>query len=162
MKRNLFLLSLLAAFVLSACGSQNKQTEESVAGADSVSASSSDKKLNTAVQYIEQDDFRTVLFDYTSDKYVYLGSRPAVVDIYAVWCGPCKKLAPILEELAVEFDGQIDFYKFDAEQETDAAELIGVRAYPTLLLLAPGKEPYVQVGGMPKDELRELIRSKLL
>ncbi len=156
-----FILSFcltLAATTGCAQKAQDGQEESTVASGQTQASA----QPGVQSTYITQQELRTKLFDYTNKEFQFLGERPAVLDIYAVWCGPCKQLAPILDELATEFAGQVDFYKLDAEKETEAAAAIGVQAYPTLLLMAPGKEPVPQIGALPKDELKRLIQEKLL
>lgn len=68
-----------------------------------------------------------------------MGSRPAIVDFYATWCGPCRTLAPILEELSEEYAGEVDIYKVDIDREQELAAAFGVRSVPTLLFTPPGE-----------------------
>ena len=162
MKRTTLLLSLcLGLLAATGCTKKTDAAQADAAPAAKESPASASQPAAQSV-YITQQDLRARLFDYTAPEYRYLASRPCVIDIYATWCGPCKQLAPVLDELASEFAGQVDFYKFDGEKETEAASAIGVRAYPTLLLLAPGKEPVLQVGALPKDMLKQLITEKLM
>jgi thiol-disulfide isomerase/thioredoxin len=135
----------------------NEQATPVPADSDSVT-----KPASTTVAYLEQEVLRTQLYDYTNDKPVYEGTKPAVIDVYTTWCPPCKKMSPILEELAIEMGDSIDFYKFDAEEETDAAEMLHIEGYPTFLLLSPGKPAYVHLGSLSKEAFRQLLRTRLL
>ena len=96
------------------------------------------KQLNLA-------DFETKVFNYKTEKeWKFAGEKPAIIDFYADWCGPCKMVAPILEELAAEYP-QIDIYKVDTEAEERLSAMFGVRSIPSLLFIpADGREPMMQ------------------
>ncbi|MGI6218509.1 MAG: thioredoxin domain-containing protein [Bacteroidaceae bacterium] len=162
MRQTFFLVSLCLALTVAAGCSNKSSNGQPAAAADSAQAQAPAQQKSIQSTYITQEELRTKLFDYTAKEFSFLGERPCVLDIYATWCGPCKQLAPVLDELATELAGQVDFYKLDGEKEADAASAIGVRAYPTLLLMAPGKKPILQVGSLPKDVLRQLIQKELL
>ena len=84
-----------------------------------------------------------------------------IVDFYAQWCGPCKALSPILEEISDEYAGKVDVYKIDVDQEEDLAIAFGIRTIPTLLFIPIDKNPQIMVGGLPKNKLKEAIDSIL-
>ncbi|MEG0456088.1 MAG: thioredoxin, partial [Bacteroides sp.] len=87
----------------------------------------------------------------------YLGDKPALIDFYASWCGPCKTLSPILEELAAEYGDKIIIYKVDTEEEQELAASFGIRSIPTLLFVPMVGEPQMSQGAMPKAQLKEAI-----
>ena len=84
------------------------------------------------------------------------------VDCYAYWCGPCKRLAPILDELAKEYAGEIYIYKVDTEKERELAAVFGIRSIPTLLFCPKGENPQIAQGALPKEQLKEAIDKVLL
>ncbi|MBQ8493449.1 MAG: thioredoxin [Alistipes sp.] len=84
----------------------------------------------------------------------FLGSRPALIDFYASWCGPCQRLAPIIDELAEEYDGKVDMYKVDVDAEEELARLFKVRSIPTLVYIPLDELPIVELGGKSKGELK--------
>ena len=90
------------------------------------------------------------------------GSRPAIVDFYATWCGPCKVIHPILEELSKEYSGKVDIYQIDVDKEQDLAAAFGIRSIPTLLMIPMKEEPRIMQGAMPKDQLKKAIDEFLL
>ena len=92
----------------------------------------------------------------------YKGDKPAVIDFYATWCGPCKRLSPILEELASEYNGQINFYKIDVDKEQELAAVFGIQSIPMVLLIPKEGKPYVVQGLRPKAELKQAIDSTLI
>ena len=114
-------------------------------------------------QHITKADFLKKVFNYeTSTEWKYLGEKPCIIDFYATWCGPCKRLAPILEELSTEYGGQIVVYKVDAEQERELAALFRVRSYPTIVFCPKEGAPQIALGLQPKEQLRIWIDQILL
>lgn len=109
-------------------------------------------------------DFLSKIANYEENPNVwkFLGERPAIVDFYASWCGPCKMVAPILEELAEEYDGKIDIYKVNTEQEQELAMAFGIRSIPSILFIPMQGAPQMAQGAMPKPTFREAIDTVLL
>ena len=101
-------------------------------------------------------------FEKNPDKWVYLGDKPAIIDFYADWCGPCKSIAPVLEELAAEYDGQIYIYKINTETEQELASVFGIRSIPSLLFVPMNEAPQMAQGAMPKSAFKEAIETVLL
>ena len=93
----------------------------------------------------------------------FLGERPALIDFFASWCGPCQRLSPIIDELADEYAGKVDIYKVNVDDEETLAQIFKVRSIPTLVYIPKsGDVPTAQAGGKTKAELKELIDSILL
>ena len=93
----------------------------------------------------------------------FLGERPALIDFFASWCGPCQRLSPIIDELAEEYAGKVDIYKVNVDDEETLAKIFKVRSIPTLVYIPKDNEsPTIQAGGKTKAELKELINSILL
>lgn len=109
-------------------------------------------------------DFLTKVADYEKNpaEWKYLGDKPALIDFYASWCGPCKALAPVLEELAEEYGDSIYIYKIDTEQEQELAAAFGIRSIPTLLFVPMEGKPQIAQGAMPKAALKEAIDKVML
>ena len=109
-------------------------------------------------------DFLTKVHDYEKDMetWKYLGDKPAVIDFYANWCGPCKQIAPILEELAKEYNDQIYIYKIDVDQEQELAALFGIRSIPTMLFVPMKGQPQMSAGAASKTDLKKAIDEILL
>ncbi len=110
------------------------------------------------------DNFKTDIFDYTAkQEWEYNDSVPAIIDFYADWCGPCKMVAPILEELSNEYDGKLKIYKVDTEVEQELAAVFRIRSIPSILFIPTGgKQPMMQAGALPKTALKEIIEKELL
>lgn len=128
-------------------------------------AVNNDKKENK-MKTIEltKADFLTKVMDYENNpkEWKYLGDKPAIIDFYASWCGPCKMVAPILEELAEEYDGQIYIYKVNTEEEQELAAMFGIRSIPSILFIPMEGQPQMAMGAMPKSSFKEAIDSVLL
>lgn len=108
-------------------------------------------------------DFRDKVFDYEKEEtWNFKGQRPAIIDFYADWCGPCKAVAPVLEELSIEFSDQLDIYKIDTDAEAELSALFGIQSIPTLLFIPVEGSLMMQKGALPKNMLQQVIREKLL
>jgi len=108
-------------------------------------------------------EFKDKIFDYTKNKeWAYEGDKPAIIDFYADWCGPCKMLSPILEELSNEYEGKIDVFKVDTETENELAQVFGIRSIPSMLFIPMNEQPAMQPGLLPKNALEQIIKEHLL
>ena len=101
-------------------------------------------------------------YEANSTEWKYLGDKPCIVDFYTTWCGPCKRLAPIMDELAKEYAGEIYIYKVDTDKEQELAAVFGIRSIPTLLFCPMGENPQIAQGALPKEQLKEAIEKVLL
>ena len=109
------------------------------------------------------DKFKTDIFDYTTEKeWNFKGDKPAIIDFYADWCGPCKMVAPILEELSDDYAGKVDIYKVDTEVEQELSAVFGIRSIPSLLFIPTDGQPMMQPGALPKNAFEQVIEEQLL
>lgn len=109
------------------------------------------------------EGFRENIFDYTGDQeWKYKGNLPAIIDFYADWCGPCKAVAPVLEELSDEYKDKILIYKIDTDKEQELSTLFGIQSIPTLLFIPAEGEPMMQRGAIPKSAFKQVIEERLL
>jgi thioredoxin len=107
--------------------------------------------------------FKSEIFDYTTEQaWSYKGKMPAIIDFYADWCGPCKMVAPILEELSNEYEGKLIIYKVDTEVEQELSYVFGIRSIPSLLFIPLNEKPMMQPGALPKAAFKEVIDQHLL
>ncbi|MGL5561180.1 MAG: thioredoxin [Tannerellaceae bacterium] len=119
---------------------------------------------NGTVVKLNKDEFLKRVFNYekNSQEWKYEGNKPAIIDFYADWCGPCRKVAPVLEELAKEYDGKIVIYKVDTEKDKELAQKFGIQSLPSLLFVPMNGKPQMAVGAIPKEDLKKAIDEFLL
>jgi thioredoxin len=115
------------------------------------------------VVYITTDQFRERVFDYkTGKKWSFKGDKPCVIDFYATYCGPCKRLAPIMEELSQQYCDKVVFYKADTELERELAYVFGINSIPQVLYIPVEGKPMMLKGLYPKEEIVRIIEDFLL
>lgn len=119
---------------------------------------------NGKVIHLTKAEFLAKVYNFEKNpkEWKYEGDKPAIVDFYATWCGPCKALAPVLEELAKEYAGKVYIYKIDVDKEEELAGAFGIRSIPTLLWIPQSGKPTVTQGALPKPELKKMIDDTLL
>ena len=129
----------------------------------SMKVAASNKGDETMAINITKEDFLKKVMDYKNNptEWKYLGDKPAIIDFYASWCGPCKMLAPIMEELAKEYDGKMYVYKVDTEAEQELAQIFGIRSIPSILFIPMEGKPMMTQGALPKSELKKIISENL-
>lgn len=114
------------------------------------------------LEQLSNDTFKSKVFNYTDNKeWKFEGDKPCVIDFYADWCGPCKAVAPILEELATEYEGKIDIYKVDTEVERELAGAFGIQSIPSLLFVPKNGQPQMAQGALPKDSFERAFKDVL-
>jgi len=107
--------------------------------------------------------FKSDVFDYTTEKeWKYKGALPAIIDFYADWCGPCKMVVPILEELSETYKDKILIYKVNTEVEQELSAAFQIRSIPSMLFIPMDKQPMMQAGALPKENLIEAIEKELI
>ena len=148
---------VLALIAFAACG--GKKTENIK---EENKTTTEVKKMGTI--HLTKAEFLAKVANYETNptEWKYLGDKPCIIDFYASWCGPCKTIAPILEDLAKEYDGQIYIYKVDTESEQELAAAFGIRSIPTILFCPMGENPQMAQGAMPKDAFKQAIEEVLL
>ena len=121
------------------------------------------EKPTTKVVHITKADFLKKVYDFekSPDEWKYLGSQPAIVDFYADWCGPCRQLSPVLDELAKEYSGKLTIYKVNVDNERGLATFFGIRSIPTLLFIPMKGKPQRSLGALSKTELKGIIKDVL-
>ena len=121
------------------------------------------EKPTTKVVHITKADFLKKIYDFEKnpDEWKYLGSQPAIVDFYADWCGPCRQLSPVLDELAKEYSGKLTIYKVNVDNERGLATFFGIRSIPTLLFIPMKGKPQRSLGALSKTELKGIIKDVL-
>ncbi len=111
---------------------------------------------------LTNETFKQKIFNYEVNKeWKYSGNLPAIIDFYADWCMPCRRMSPIVEEIANEFDGKIVVYKVNTDQEQMLSQAIGISGLPTLLFIPATGQPQISVGAIPKETVLKAINDVL-
>lgn len=135
----------------------------SCAGGTPVAATKSNDTTMKTIHITKADFLAKVHnFETSPAEWKYLGDKPAIIDFYASWCGPCKTIAPILEELAAEYGDRITIYKVDTEAEQELAAAFGIQSIPSILFVPMVGEPQMAQGAMPKASFKKAIDEILL
>lgn len=115
------------------------------------------------MEHLTKETFLKKVFNYEQNKeWKFEGDLPCLIDFYADWCGPCKMIAPVLEELSEEFKGKINIYKIDTEEQQELAAAFGIRSIPSLLFCPVDSQPQMAQGALPKNDLKRVINEVLL
>lgn len=115
------------------------------------------------MEHLTKETFLEKVFNYEKNKeWQFEGKLPCLIDFYADWCQPCKIVAPILEELAEEYKGQINIFKVNTEEQTELASAFGIRSIPSLLFCPKDGQPQMAMGALPKETLKQAISDVLL
>ena len=114
-------------------------------------------------EHLTKKTFVEKIYNYGEQKeWKYKGELPAVIDFWAPWCGPCRMVGPIIDELSVQYDGRVNFYKIYVDEEQELAGVFGVRSIPSLLFVPMSGLPKMSVGALPKESLVEAVQKELL
>jgi thioredoxin len=166
---------------LSSCNSPSEAPAANVAASNEVAAPESDPTVmeaasatTTSTEGVDNDGkvrrintatFIEEIFDYKANPntWVYKGNKPAIIDFYADWCGPCKRVAPIMDELALKYKGQVNFYKINTDEEKElAGGVFGIQSIPSILYIPVQGQPTMAAGLAPKEEYIKQIETTLL
>ncbi|MCE5257298.1 MAG: thioredoxin [Spirochaetaceae bacterium] len=114
------------------------------------------------IEHLTKDSFIEKVFDFTVQKeWSYKGDKPAIVDFYADWCGPCKMLAPTLEAIAKDYDDSLNVYKVNTDQEQELSAAFGIQSIPSLLFIPVQGMPQMAQGALPRSSLESAIKDVL-
>jgi len=114
------------------------------------------------MEHLTNETFIEKIFDYENEKeWKFKGDKPVIIDFYADWCGPCKMVAPILDELSNEYEGKVDIYKIDTEAQHELASAFGIKSIPSILFIPMDEQPQMAMGALPKNAFEETIKELL-
>lgn len=127
-------------------------------------ANAQEKKEEPKVKHLTYNEFLKKVWDFEKDPktFTYKGKLPAVIDFYADWCGPCRRVAPIMERLAEEYDGKLLVYKINTDQERGLASAFQVKSIPMVLFVPMEGQPMMSVGAMQEQDYKKVIEEQLL
>ncbi len=156
---------LAFSITFASCGNiQGNQSNENPATENNVSKGGAKETKESKVEYLTYESFKENVWDFEASpqEWVYKGTVPCVIDFYADWCKPCKMVAPIMDKLATEYDGEVIIYKIDTDKERKLAGVFGVRSIPMVLFCPTEGKPSKQVGALPESEYKKIIDESLL
>jgi thioredoxin len=117
-------------------------------------------KEKTMAEHLTKQSFIDKVFDYENNtEWKFKGERPCIIDFYADWCGPCKMVAPVMEELSNDYKGKVDIYKIDTEAEQELAAVFQIRSIPSILFVPVNDKPQMAMGALPKEAFEEAIKN---
>lgn len=159
MKR--FLVTILSALLLASCGNTKKDNSDNKNSEVTQEAKTDEKSL---VKNIDYKYFVKNIWDIEKypDSFAYQAKLPCIIDFYADWCGPCRKVAPIMENIAKEYDGEILVYKVNVDNEQKLPTIFKVKNIPTVFFLPKNGQPMSQVGALSKEEYETIINKHLI
>lgn len=119
-------------------------------------------KTKIMIEFLTLDTFKQKVFNFEENKdWKFEGDKPCIIDFYADWCGPCKMVAPILEELQSEYDGKLNIYKVDTEDQRELAAMFGIQSIPSLLFVPKDGKPQMAMGALPKATFEQAFEEVL-
>ena len=154
------LIAILSVFLFASCGNNEKKDKKT----EPIQEENIVVEEDTFVKTLDYKKFIKNVWDIETypDSVVYKGKLPCVIDFYADWCGPCKKIAPIMEDIAREYDGKIIIYKVNVDKEPKLSTVFKIRNIPTVFFFPKEGQPLSQVGGLSKEEYTSIINKYLI
>lgn len=114
------------------------------------------------MEHLNLETFKSKVFDFENNKdWKFEGDKPCIIDFYADWCGPCKMVAPVLEELSKEYEGKVNIYKIDTEKERELSAIFGIKSIPSILFVPKDSQPQMAAGALPKTAIEKAIEEVL-
>ena len=154
------LVTILSVFILASCGNNEKKDKKT----EPIQEENIVVEEDTFVKTLDYKKFIKNVWDIETypDSVAYKGKLPCVIDFYADWCGPCKKIAPIMEDIAREYDGKIIIYKVNVDKEPRLSTVFKIKNIPTVFFFPKEGQPLSQVGGLSKEEYISIINKNLI
>ena len=151
---------ILSALILSSCGNSNKDNKKS----STVQETTNTSVENSLVKNLDYNTFIKKVWDIETypDSFAYKGKLPCIIDFYADWCGPCKRVAPIMESIAQEYEGKLTVYKVNVDKEQKLPLIFKVSGIPTVYFMPTEGQPLSQVGALSKEEYISIINKHLI
>lgn len=113
-------------------------------------------------EHLTKETFAAKVFDYEKNaEWKFEGTVPTIIDFWAEWCGPCKMISPVLEEISKQYEGKINVYKVNVDEENDLAAAFGIQSIPSLLFIPLNEKPRLSVGALPKAGILKIVKDVL-
>jgi len=158
-KLTLFIAIAGLYFATLACANANGKTTGETT---SPKVEADGKGDNPGVIHLDKETFKKLVFDYENNtEWKYEGDKPAILDFYADWCGPCRMLSPILAKVQKEYEGKIQVYKINTDKQRELAATFGIRSLPTIVFVPKDGKPQAMLGYRPKEEIENAIKEIL-
>lgn len=163
MKKLSLTFVVVISFALLSCTNM-QGNQETTTLTDNNKVENDDSKTGVQPEYLTYDTFIEKVWDFETNpqEWIYKGDVPCVIDFYADWCKPCKMVAPIMDDLAEEYEGEVKIYKIDVDKEKKLAQVFQVRSIPAVLFSPKEGRPMMQAGALPKDQYVKIIEDNLL
>ncbi|MBE0650410.1 MAG: thioredoxin [Bacteroidales bacterium] len=160
MKKISFIIALSAAFLFLGCTNMKGNQKQGQSEANKTETATTDIKP----EQLTYNDFLTKVWNFEKNprEWVYEGDEPCVIDFYADWCGPCKRVAPIMDEMAKTYNGKVRFYKVNVDQQQKLAAVFRIQSIPAVLFIPEKGKPMMQVGLLPHDTYINIINEHLI
>ena len=158
--KKLLLISIISIAFLSSCGNSDNNKDNQK---QETTASESTINEKTYIKVMSYNDFIKNVWDFetTPNKFIFKGGKPCVIKFYATWCAPCKTITPIIEKLAKEYYGKVDFYKVDTGEEQKLSMILKIKNIPTVFFIKNGAQPEKSVGAKDEAFFRSQINKML-
>lgn len=114
-------------------------------------------------EHLNKETFKTKVFDFEKNQeWKFEGDIPCIIDFWAPWCGPCRMVGPVLDEISEEYKGKLNIYKVNTDEEQELGAMFGIRSIPSILFVPVVGQPKMAVGALPKNNIVEIIEKELL
>jgi thioredoxin len=162
-KLGIIILALTISLGFIACDT-NAAEKSSTVENEKKTTESAVNEVGGNVIYLNEDSFRKLVWNYDNnpEDWVYEGDLPAVIDFYADWCGPCKRVAPIMDKLAKDYNGKVIIYKVDTDANRELSTVFGIRSIPSVLFIPKDGKPAMQPGAMQEQQYKQIIEEFVL
>jgi thioredoxin len=160
-KFGILFLAVTLNLGFSACNSNAAEKNEGEKSNEKVASTSEN---SGSVVYLNEESFRKLVWNYNQNpqEWIYEGELPAVIDFYADWCGPCKRVAPIMDKLAKDYHGKVKIYKVDTDANRELSSVFGIRSIPSVLFIPKNGKPAMQAGAMQEEQYKQIIEEFVL
>ncbi len=154
-------IATLYLTTLAACANGKAENKGTASTPEQKAVADGDGETNGVI-HLDKEQFKKLVFDYENNKeWKYEGDKPAILDFYADWCGPCRMLSPVLAEVQKEYGGKLQVYKINTDKQRELAATFGIRSLPTVVFIPLEGQPQAVLGFRPKEEIENVIKNVL-